>query len=160
MRNDRAMIRLLGPAALAGLVCLVLTACASTPTPRSVPTVTKTVTVRPSPSPMSARGAGPMLAPESCLRVTIGADGNVGPVTCPDGHPNAYSMPALQSVAPHMLGLGEFATPAVIQDAACADLANGSTFPIEESAYKFAMALNGWSLGIDPTNGGIFTFCG
>ena len=92
------------------------------------------------------------------MRVSVGADGNPGPVVCPDGHPNAYAMPVLESAAPHMMALGEFATTADIAAAACADLPH-STFPIEESAYKFMKALNGWSFGIDPTNGGNFTFC-
>ena len=73
------------------------------------------------------RGAGSVRQPEACTPVVTGADGNVGPVTCPDGHPNAYAMPALEGVAPHMIGLGEFATAAVIQAAACADL--GSRLP-------------------------------
>ena len=109
--------------------------------------------------PSPSIGAGPLLQPESCLRVSVGADGNPGPVTCPDGHPNAHAMPVLESVAPNMIALGEFATTDNIAAAACADLAKGSTNPIEESAYKFMKALNGWSFGIDPTNGGIFNFC-
>src|SRR5215472_6784770 len=142
MRNDRAMIRLLVPAALGGLACLVLAGCASATAPSPASTVTKTRTARPSPISASRAGpilvpAGPFLTPEACVRVTTGADGNVGPVTCPDGHPNAYTMPTLQSVAPRMSGLGEFATPTVIEYAACADLTHGSTFAIEESAYSF-----------------------
>jgi hypothetical protein len=146
--------------AVAGLLVgsALLAACSSTsqPAPAKTVTVIRTVTATPSPS----AAAGPLRQPEACTPVETGADGNVGPVTCPDGHPNAYAMPALQATAPRMMGLGEFATPAVIQAAACADLASDSTFPIEESAYKFAKALNGWSFGVDPTNGGIFTFCG
>jgi hypothetical protein len=45
------------------------------------------------------------------------------------------------------------------RQASHADLAKRSTYPIEESAYKFMKSLNGWSFGIDPTNGGIFNFC-
>jgi hypothetical protein len=101
-----------------------------------------------------------MLQPEACARVATGADGNVGPVICPDGHPNSYAMPVLASVAPHMMSLGEFASTDEITAAECADLASGSTNPLEESAYKFMKALNGWSFGIDPTDGGLFTACG
>jgi hypothetical protein len=151
-------------AARSVLVCgaaalLVVAGCTSHAA--AAPTVTVTVTAHPSPSPAASAsiGAGPLLQPESCVRISVGADGNPGPVTCPDGHPNAYAMPALQGTAPHMISLGEFATTDDISAAACADLAKGSTFPIEESAYKFMKALNGWSFGIDPTNGGIFTFC-
>jgi hypothetical protein len=52
-----------------------------------------------------------------------------------------------------MMSLGEFATPAQVSAAACSDLASGSTFAIEHSAYQFMQALNGWSFGVDPTDG-------
>src|SRR5215472_8225352 len=83
MRNDRAMIRPLVPAALGGLACLVLAGCASAPAPSPASTVTKTRTARPSPISASGAGpilvpAGPFLTPEACVRVTTGADGNVG----------------------------------------------------------------------------------
>jgi len=97
--------------------------------------------------------------PELCGRVGIAADGNVSPVVCPDRHPNAYAMAALTNAAPNMMALGEFATPADVSAAACADLAKSSTGPIEESSYKFMKALNGWSFGTDPTKGGHFNFC-
>jgi len=117
------------------------------------------ITVSPSPVASSPAGAGPLLQPESCERVSFAADGNVGPLLCRDGHPNAYAMPALTKAAPRMMALGEFAIPADVSAAACADLAKSSTGPIEESAYKFMKALNGWSFGGDPTKGGDFTFC-
>lgn len=105
------------------------------------------------------RGARPLRQPELCGRVGIAADGNVSPVVCPDRHPNAYAMPALTNAAPNMMALGEFATPADVSAAACADLAKSSTGPVEESSYKFMKALNGWSFGTDPTKGGHFNFC-
>jgi len=58
-----------------------------------------------------------------------------------------------------MFSLGEFAGTDDIVAAECADLAHGSTNPIEESAYEFMHALNGWSFGIDPTGGGLFDAC-
>jgi hypothetical protein len=100
-----------------------------------------------------------MLQPQSCRRVSMGADGNVGPVLCPDGHPNTFALPNLQSVAPRMMALGQFATSSEISAAACADLASGSTNPIEHSTYQFMKALNGWSFGADPADGGMFTGC-
>ena len=89
-----------------------------------------------------------------------GADGNVSPVLCQDGHPNAYALPVLQGTAPNMIALGTFASPDQITAAACTDLKHGSTNPIEGSAYQFAQALNRWSFGIDPTDGGLFSACG
>jgi hypothetical protein len=94
--------------------------------------------------------AGPLLQPESCQRIVYGADGNPGPVLCADGHPNAYAMPPLESVAPHMFALGQFATSADVTAAACADLAFDSTNPIEDSAYRFMQAVNGWAFAVDP----------
>jgi hypothetical protein len=128
-------------------------------TPVPVPTFSATVTVTPIPVASPPVGAGPLLQPESCVRVGFTADGNVGPLLCHDGHPNAYAMPVLTKAAPHMMALGEFATPADVSAAACADLAKSSTGPIEESAYKFMRALNGWSFAGDPTKGGNFKFC-
>ena len=68
-------------------------------------------------------------------------------------------MADLQPAAPHMFSLGELASPGDVAQAACADLSVSSTSPIEESAYKFMKALNGWSFGADPTSGGLFTGC-
>lgn len=145
---------------LAVLGGVLLAACAH---PAGRPAPVKTVTVTAPASPASsppAFQAGPLLQPEACQRVVYGADGNPGPVLCPDGHPNAYAMPALQGTAPHMFSLGQFATASDVTAAACADLARGSTNPIEDSAYKFMKALNGWNFAVDPTDGGLFTGCG
>jgi hypothetical protein len=107
----------------------------------------------------SASSASAIREPEACQPVSAGADGNVDPVLCPDSHPNSYAMPALDGTAPQMMSLGQFATTDDITAAACADLAATSTNPIEASAYKFMQALNSWSFGIDPTDGGLFTSC-
>lgn len=142
------------PIAVALLAVLATSACAGKTTVRTV-TVTKTIS--PTPAAIDS-GAGPVLQPESCKRVAQGADGNPGPIVCPDGHPNAYAMTILQGTAPRMIALGEFATTQDIQDAACADLPH-STNPIEQSAYEWVKALNGWAFGADPTDGGLFSYC-
>ncbi len=123
-------------------------------TPKPAPTVTRTVTTK----PVTTSGDAGTLQPESCQRVSSGADGNVSPVLCPDGHPNAYAMPTLESTASAMFSLGEFATTGQIENAACRDLPH-STNPIEQSAYQFMQALNGWQFGIDPTDNGLFSYC-
>jgi hypothetical protein len=46
-----------------------------------------------------------------------------------------------------------------VKRAGCADLSHGSTNRIEDSAYEFMKALNGWSFGIDPSDGGLWTSC-
>lgn len=138
--------------------CLVLAAC-GTGHPPAPATITVTVPAAPTQTPVPSFQAGPLLQPESCQRIVYGADGNPGPVLCADGHPNAYAMPPLESVAPHMFSLGQFATSADVTAAACADLAAHSTNPIEDSAYKFMQAVNGWAFAVDPTSGGLFTGC-
>lgn len=115
----------------------VVTACGASSSP--MPAATVTITARAAHSARSSglAGAALMLPPQSCRRVATGADGNVGPVLCSNGHPNAFALPSLQNVAPRMMALGQFATSAEILAAACADLASGSTNPIEHSAYQF-----------------------
>jgi hypothetical protein len=137
----------------------MLTSCSgsSTPSPAPTVTVTTTATVTAAPAASTAAAQG-LLQPESCQRVSTGADGNPSPVVCRDGHPNAYAMPVLEGTAPHLFALGEFATTDDIYKAECADLPH-STNPIESSAYDFMKALNGWSFGIDPTDGGLFSAC-
>ena len=131
----------------AALGCLVLAACSA-----GHPSAAATVTVSATPSLSSADSfqAGPLLQPESCQRIVYGADGNPGPVLCADGHPDAYAMPPLEGVAPHMFSLGQFATSEDVTAAACADLAVGSTNVIEHSAYSFMRAVNGWAFAVDP----------
>jgi hypothetical protein len=80
-------------------------------------------------------------------------------VLCPDGHPNAYAMPPLENTAPRMFALGQFATSDEVAAAACADLSTSSTIPIEDGAYTFMRAFNGWVFAVDPTGGGLFTGC-
>jgi hypothetical protein len=139
---------------VAATVIATLAGCGGSSHPSAAPTVT--VTAKP-PSPSA--GAGALLQPQACDRVTTGADGSVGPVLCADGHPNAYAMPAMESTAPNMMALGEFATSSEAAAAACSDLSQDSTNPIEDGAYQFMHALNGWSFGVDPTSGGLFTGC-
>jgi hypothetical protein len=67
-------------------------------------------------------------------------------------------MPVLESAAPHLFALGQFATTGDIYRAECADLPH-STNPVEYDAYQFMTAVNGWSFGIDPTDRGLFTAC-
>lgn len=139
--------------------CAALAGCGTSTHLAATATATVTVTATPSPTASSAAGAQPLLQPQSCQRVTTGADGNVGPVLCPGGHPNAYAMPVLESTAPDMMALGEFATSSEVSAAACSDLSKGSTNPIEDGAYRFMRALNGWSFAVDPTDGGLFSNC-
>ncbi|MBO0825477.1 MAG: hypothetical protein J2P27_16740 [Actinobacteria bacterium] len=104
-------------------------------------------------------GQAGALRAESCQRISYGADGSPSPVLCPDGHPNAYAAPALKSAAPQMLSLGQSATLYQVETVECTDLSAGSTKPIEEQAYKYMKALNGWAFAADPTAGGIFYVC-
>jgi hypothetical protein len=68
-------------------------------------------------------------------------------------------MPPLESAAPHIFALGQFATSGEVAAAACADLSSSSTIPIEDGAYTFMQAVNGWVFAVDPTGGRLFTGC-
>jgi hypothetical protein len=140
------------------ITAAALAGCTGHPAP--APTVTVTISAHPSAAASPSIGAGPLLQPEACQRITYAVDGSAGPVVCPDGHPNAYMMPPLGSEAPHMMSLGEFATTGDVSAAACADLRHAhSTLPIEESAYQFMKALNGWSFAIDPASVATLSLC-
>ena len=120
-------------------VLLVLTGCSTT-------TKTQGST---SPSATPTHSAAPWwggLGPESCGPVTHGADGNVSPVVCPNGHPNALVMGTLQSVSPRVMALGPNATQGDIEAALCADFPR-SSLPIEQSAFEWQQAAMAWSFG-------------
>jgi hypothetical protein len=68
-------------------------------------------------------------------------------------------MATLDSTAPQMFSLGQFATSDDVETAECADLDTRSTKPIEQAAFTFMQALNGWAFAVDPTSGGLFTAC-
>jgi len=85
----------------------------------------------------SAVAAHFVIQPESCGSLTFGADGNAGPVTCPDGRPNLAEDRWLRPLHLKVLGLGPAANPNEVENAICHDFAAGrTTGPIESSAVR------------------------
>ena len=94
------------------------------------------------------------MALEDCGALSYGADGNAGPVTCPDGRPNAAADRYFRGIQPTLavLRLGPEASPTDVTDAICTDLRSGhTTNPIEQSAYDLALAEQDWHFGADPS---------
>jgi hypothetical protein len=145
------------PAAVIMSVLLGNVACSSSPAAKPAVTVTKMSTI--TATVTASAPTSTTKQPESCMPVSHGADGNVAPVLCPDGHPNAYAQPVLGGTSPAMFALGQFASSDDISQAGCTDLRHGSTNPLETGAYEWMTALNGWNFGIDPSDGGIWSSC-
>jgi hypothetical protein len=94
-----------------------------------------------------------VVAPESCGALSFGADGNAGPVTCPDGRPNLAAERYYRPLGLAVLNLGAIASPQDVESAICADLTTKpTTNPIEESAYQLALAEQNWHFGADPSS--------
>lgn len=92
-----------------------------------------------------------VVQPESCGALSFGADGNVGPVTCPDGRPNQAAVSYFSGLHLKVLNLGADASPGDVEFAICQDMAaGGTTFPIEASAVELATAEQDWHFGINP----------
>ena len=94
-----------------------------------------------------------VVQPESCGALRFGADGNAGPVTCPDGRPNTAAVSYLTPMRLDVLRLGPDASPNDVEIAICRDVATGrTTFPIEASAVELATAEQNWHFGISLTD--------
>lgn len=92
-----------------------------------------------------------VVQPESCGALSYGADGNAGPVTCPDGRPNILAVRYFSPMHFKVLSLGADAGPGDVEYAICQDMTEGhSTLPIEASVVKLATAEQNWHFGIDP----------
>ncbi len=93
----------------------------------------------------------PPQAPECSAQLQIGADGNAGPLTCPNGALNALAWAYFAKDDPLVMTLGPNATPDQVLQAMCSDLHTNSTGVIELSAYRLAALYYGWQFGISPT---------
>lgn len=143
---------------IGGAIVAVLAAgCGSTTRIVEVHTVTRTVTVTQTAASNPAReilppAAIPPKVDECSEQLSIGADGNAGPTTCSHGRLNSLAWNYFAKGNPLVMALGPDATPDEITIAMCADLAHGSTIPIETSAYDLAALYDGWSFGINPAS--------
>ena len=91
-----------------------------------------------------------VVQPESCGALSFGADGNAGPVTCPDGRPNLAAVNYFSQLRLKVLRLGPNANPNDVELAICQDIdTRDTTFPIEASAVSLATALQDWHFGIN-----------
>ena len=81
-------------------------------------------------------------------QLSYGADGNAGPVTCPNGDVNVLAWKYFAPDKPKVMALGPYASPLQVLSAMCADMPH-STYPIEGSIEKISAAYYGWQFGID-----------
>jgi hypothetical protein len=95
-----------------------------------------------------------VIQPESCGALQYGANGNAGPVLCPDGRPNLLLDRWYRKIPLKVLGLGPNASPIDVKNAICADFSSGrTTIPIESGAAKLAEVEQQWHFGITFSNG-------
>jgi ABC-type lipoprotein export system ATPase subunit len=133
------------------------------------PVTTTTVGAKPRPSTTTvapSTSARQVLAPasvppsvdECSQQLTFAVDGNAGPISCSNGTLNVVAWRYFAQDKHSVMSLGPYATPVQVSDALCAD---GSTIPIETSAYQLSALYYGWSFAEDPsailTNGGCQT---
>ena len=143
------------------------TVAATTPVPTSVSTVAAPPTAVPAP-PSASPSASPTggtsvlrivlppatVAPvkdECTEQLVYGADGNVSPLTCPNGGVNTAAWKQLAVSGTELLGLGLYATPTQVSQAICHDFDTiYKTKPITESAEEIAQAYYQWQFGVNP----------
>jgi hypothetical protein len=93
----------------------------------------------------------PSAVDECTQQLTFGADGSVGPISCPNGDLNVLAWQQIAAGNPLVMTLGPYATPSQVQEALCADMHN-STGPIATSAYQISALYYGWKFGVDPSS--------
>ncbi len=130
-------------AAITGLVSLVVHLLTATQAGRAPAPATHAGSIPASATPQY------VIRPESCGALSYGADGNAGPVTCPDGRPNLAADQYYRAAHLKVLSLGPDATPGDVYKAICLGMSH-STIPIETSAVELAQAEQGWHFGINP----------
>jgi hypothetical protein len=91
----------------------------------------------------------PPVVDECRAPTQVGADGNVAPLTCPNGDLNANAWQALATHDLSVMALGPGATAGEVLSAACADLAH-TTKAVETSAIRLAAVYYGWGFTVDP----------
>jgi hypothetical protein len=140
---------------------------ATTRAPRTAPTkpapsnaATTPASAPPSASPATeTSGLRTILAPatvppvkdECTEQLVFGADGNVRPLTCPDGGVNTAAWKQLAVPGSELLALGLYATPSQVYEATCHDFEKVyKTKPITESAEEIAQAYYQWQFGVNP----------
>ena len=83
-------------------------------------------------------------------QLSYAADGNASPLFCPSGEINRLAWKYFADLNLLVMALGPNAKSSDVEAAVASDL-NGSTGPIECSAYQLAAVYYGWTFGSDPT---------
>ncbi len=98
-----------------------------------------------------ARGHQTLISTQTlCPHIQYGADGTAGPLFCSNGQPNPPVLAYYRTMHLQVLSLDPDATPALVLQAMCSDVHQGSSYPVETAAYNLAQKINGWSFGISP----------
>jgi hypothetical protein len=111
---------------------------------------------QPTPSTQSGTILSPANVPPKvglCTKqVIIGADGNVGPISCSNGDLNSLAWQDLAKENLNVMALGSDALPDQVLRAMCSDVqSGGSTQVIEVSAYNISALYYGWKFGVSPS---------
>ena len=88
----------------------------------------------------------PPVSAECSIALTDDADGNVSPITCPNGGVNVPAWNYYETNRMAVMSLGPSATASQVLTAMCSQ---PSTNPTEENAEQLVAAYNGWAFGND-----------
>jgi hypothetical protein len=80
--------------------------------------------------------------------MTVGQDGNAYPLFCTDGDVNLTAWSYFAPTDSHVMSLGGDASYDGFEAAYCADMHDGSTFPIENSGVQLAGRSHGWRFSV------------
>jgi hypothetical protein len=147
---------------------LVLSACGGSSTPAlgagSSPAPTSPATQ--TPTTTAAAALPPAVVPpvpgvsECSVTLQVGADGNAGPLSCPDGGINVLAWNYFAKNHPLVLALTPDASVQQVEAAMCADVRT-STIPIETSTGELAFRYYGWTfVGLSDITTAFPGFCG
>lgn len=84
-------------------------------------------------------------------QLTIGADGDAGPISCANGDLNALAWQYLAKINLNVMALGTDALPDQVLRAMCSDFSSTSSRPIEITAYDISALYYGWNFGVSPS---------
>jgi len=106
----------------------------------------------------------PPVSAECVEQLTYFEDGNISPVTCPNGGVNVLAWRALTDPGPNgddaIFTLGPYATPDQVLTATCAYYLHDETIPIVTSAEGIAAAYYGWKISVSISDELVLGGCG
>jgi serine/threonine protein kinase len=123
---------------------------APTTTSPTTPATTASTPTTPSASRATlAPATVPSHVDECQQQLTFAVDGTAGPLKCANGDVNVLAWRHYAQAASGLLSVGAFASPQQVLQAMCRD--KNSTIPVEQGAYKLALAYYGWRFAVDPS---------